>query len=89
MMPDIDFKESTVPLQSLNKLYVFSDGVYEITQKNGKEMNLDDYTKLMYDQFSHLNLLESEKVLDTIKDLKQESGPFDDDFSLVEIIINS
>ena len=52
-------------------------------------MNLDDYTKLMYDQFSHLNLLESEKVLDTIKDLKQESGPFDDDFSLVEIIINS
>ena len=60
-----------------------------IWRKNGKEMNLDDYTKLMYDQFSHLNLLESEKVLDTIKDLKQESGPFDDDFSLVEIIINS
>ena len=89
MMPDIEFKESSVPLQNLNKLYVFSDGVYEITQKDGKEMNLDDYTKLMYDQFSDLNLLESQKVLDTIKDLKQEPGPFDDDFSLVELIINA
>jgi sigma-B regulation protein RsbU (phosphoserine phosphatase) len=89
MMPDIIFNESTVPLNNFNKLYVFSDGVYEITQKDGNEMNLDDYTQLMKEHFSNLGLLESEKVLEKIKSLKNEIGPFDDDFSLVELIINA
>jgi len=89
MMPDIIFNESTVPLNNFNKLYVFSDGVYEITQKDGNEMNLDEYTQLMKEHFSNLGLLESEKVLEKIKSLKNEIGPFDDDFSLVELIINA
>jgi sigma-B regulation protein RsbU (phosphoserine phosphatase) len=52
-------------------------------------MNLDDYTQLMKEYFSDLELLESEKVLEKIKSLKNEIGPFDDDFSLVELIINA
>ncbi len=89
MMGDIIFNEASVPLNNFNKLYVFSDGVYEITQKDGKEMNLDDYTQLMKEHFSNLELLESEKVFEKIKSLKNEIGPFDDDFSLVELIINA
>ena len=34
VMPDIEFKEMVLPLGSLSKLYVFSDGVYEITQQD-------------------------------------------------------
>jgi sigma-B regulation protein RsbU (phosphoserine phosphatase) len=89
MMPGIEFKETTVPLSNRNKLYVFSDGVYEITQKGGKEMNLTDYTNLMSDHFSHFELLQSDKVLEKITSLKEEAGPFEDDFSIVELIINS
>jgi len=89
MMPGIEFKETTVPLSNRNKLYVFSDGVYEITQKDGKEMNLTDYTNLMNDHFSHFELLQSDKVLEKITSLKEEAGPFEDDFSIVELIINS
>lgn len=73
MMGDIIFNETIVPLNNFNKLYVFSDGVYEITQKDGKEMNLDDYTQLMKEYFSDLELLESEKVLEKIKSLKMKS----------------
>ena len=89
MMPGIEFKETTVPLSNRNKLYVFSDGVYEITQKDGKEMNLTDYTNLMNDHFSHFELLQSDKVLEKITSLKEEAGPFEDDFSIIELIINS
>ena len=89
MMPGIEFKETVVPLSNRNKLYVFSDGVYEITQKDGKEMNLTDYTNLMNDHFSHFELLQSDKVLEKITSLKEEAGPFEDDFSIVELIINS
>ena len=68
---------------------LFRSGVYEITQKDGKEMNLTDYTNLMNDHFSHFELLESDKVLEKIISLKEEAGPFEDDFSIVEFIINS
>lgn len=88
MMPNIEFNESIVKLNKFNKLYVFSDGVYEITQKDGKEMNLDDYTQLMKEQFNHFEVLQSGSILEKITSLKNKPGPFDDDFSIVELIIN-
>ena len=88
-MPDIEFKEKVLPLGSTSKLYVFSDGVYEITQQDGKEMSLDDYTKVMQESFNNLEVLQTEKVLEKITSLKWEKGPFDDDFSIVELILNA
>ena len=89
VMPDIEFKENVLPLGSTSKLYVFSDGVYEITQQDGKEMSLDDYTKVMQESFNNLEVLQTEKVLEKITSLKREKGPFDDDFSIVELILNT
>ena len=89
VMPDIEFKENVLPLGSTSKLYVFSDGVYEITQQDGKEMSLDDYTKVMQESFNNLEVLQTEKVLEKITSLKREKGPFDDDFSIVELILNA
>lgn len=89
VMEDFEFKESTVSLSKQNKLYVFSDGVYEITKKDGVEMTLESFTKIIKDDFSSLETLQSDKVLEKIISLKNEIGPFDDDFSIVELIINS
>ena len=85
---DIDYEESKVILTKENKLYVFSDGVYEITDKNNNEMTLEDFTNLVKKQFNNTDELQSDLIYEEIKNLKKDDGPLDDDFSIVELIIN-
>jgi len=43
----------------------------------------------MQESFNNLEVLQTEKVLEKITSLKREKGPFDDDFSIVELILNA
>jgi sigma-B regulation protein RsbU (phosphoserine phosphatase) len=83
MMPGIEFKETTVPLSNRNKLYVFSDGVYEIPQENdniwGFNALIDTFIRTSSDRNSRI-----EHILTCVK-AAANNRPFEDDLSLLEI----
>jgi serine phosphatase RsbU (regulator of sigma subunit) len=85
----IDYIEETVHLNQNSKLYVFSDGVYEITDKKGIEMTLENFTELIMKDFNDLKHLQSEDIYKKIMQLKKDKGPLDDDFSIVELIFDN
>ena len=85
---DVKYTESKVELKKHNKLYVFSDGVYEITNKKNEEMTLEEFTKLIQESFNATTKLQSKEIYSKIKELKNDKGPFVDDFSIVELIFS-
>jgi len=85
---DVSYTESKVELKKHNKLYVFSDGVYEITNKKNEEMTLEEFTKLIQESFNATTKLQSKEIYSKIKELKNDKGPFVDDFSIVELIFS-
>ncbi len=82
-MPDTVYTEGQVSVAAGDRLYVYSDGVYEVQLEEGREMQLEDFIPLL-----------SKPLPDTADGLKmvrntvaglQNSEQFDDDFTLVEV----
>ncbi len=83
MLPEADFDEDSCQIQPGSTLYIFSDGVYEISQPDDKIWGLDAFVDLItdYQKSSTSNL---EKVLHHIQSLNGNQS-LDDDFSLLKI----
>jgi hypothetical protein len=62
--------------------------VYEITTADNKEMTLENFTDLVNDEFNSMDELQSEAIYEKIRQLKNNDGPLDDDFSIVELIFD-
>lgn len=62
-------------------LYIFSDGVFEITATDGKQWGLDDFLPLLQ-QAPSSGFTESQRLLGAMRRNAGSAG-FDDDFSLV------
>lgn len=85
--PDFPFKEASITLNEFNKIFLFSDGVYEIVKDNDKEMlSLDDFVGIVKVICLEDNKLEN--LVSYLKDL-QKNNTFEDDFSILEVIINN
>ncbi|MDJ0796072.1 MAG: SpoIIE family protein phosphatase [Calothrix sp. MO_167.B12] len=82
LLPDIDFCQDTFILPDDSKLYIFSDGVYEVNQDNGKIWGLDAFMELLKHHQSHNSTLEN--VLKYIQNLNHK-GVLEDDFSLLQL----
>jgi sigma-B regulation protein RsbU (phosphoserine phosphatase) len=85
-MPIANFKAAEVVIRSGSRLYVYSDGVYEIQLDDGREMQLEEFIPLL-----QLPLPSDEDGLKTIRHQvgeMQNRHNFDDDFTLVEICFN-
>jgi len=54
-----------------------------------QRQNSKSIAQVMQESFNNLEVLQTEKVLEKITSLKREKGPFDDDFSIVELILNT
>jgi sigma-B regulation protein RsbU (phosphoserine phosphatase) len=86
-MEDMIFKEASLQLNKFNKLYVYSDGVYEIEKPDGDMVTLVEYTEIVR-KLSDFKTPQVEEVLTTMRALQANQEPFEDDFSIVELIIN-
>ena len=86
-MEDSVFKEATLNLNKFNKLYVYSDGVYEIEKTDGEMVTLLEYTDIIR-KLADFKKPQVDEVLATMRQLQANDGPFEDDFSFVELIIN-
>lgn len=86
-MEDLAFKEASLDLNKFNKLYVYSDGVYEIEKPDGEMVTLVEYTEIIR-KLSDFKTPQVDEVLKTMRVLQGNEEPFEDDFSFVELIIN-
>jgi phosphoserine phosphatase RsbU/P len=85
LFPDLDFKEQTSELPPFCRLYVFSDGIYEITRPDGTILTYEEFVQILSDS-GH----DSAHVLDnTINAIRTVRGDdqFEDDVSIVEFAL--
>jgi sigma-B regulation protein RsbU (phosphoserine phosphatase) len=86
-MEDSSFKEATLMLNAYNQLTVYSDGVYEVEKKNGDMVTLVEFADIIK-KFSNVNATHEDEILSTMIALQAIEGPFEDDFSLLQINIH-
>lgn len=85
-MPEAKFTSASVEVPENSKLYVFSDGVYEVKYaEKPSMMNVDDFAnELLAPPMAHTSKVES---MVKFSQNAQKNEQFEDDFSLCEIIL--
>lgn len=83
-IPGTPFEENVTTLGKYSKLFVFSDGVYEFETPDGQELSCLDFANALLEH-QDLAVNDAESILTHMRRLKVTPGPFDDDFSLLEI----
>lgn len=82
MMPDLLFDTVTIPLEPKIKLYLFSDGVFEIDQPDGTMWKYEEFTEFISQGSLHGSIMD--RLLEHVQKL-HGSEILSDDFSMVEI----
>jgi len=82
-LPDKDYPSFSFSIKPFTRLYIFSDGIYEIDGCAGKVCMFDDFFGVMGDLYGD-NRAHVEDIIDTMK-ARQGKAVFDDDVSLLEI----
>lgn len=82
--PDVKYTsvEISVPLNS--RLYIFSDGIFEVRQENGKIWGVAKFFDLLKEQFTLGEEVNASFVLQKIR-TETPTAKFDDDVSLLKI----
>lgn len=86
MLPDIQFVNERCEINTASTLYIFSDGVYEINQADGKMLGVDRFMEILLDYRQQKG--EYEQFLPhVLKHLQMLSvtGNFEDDCSLIQM----
>ena len=78
--PTFDFESSSVEVPAGSRLYVFSDGIFEIESKDGEQWGLDHVLPLIVDP-PIPGTSEPERLLRAIR-ARAASPDFDDDFTV-------
>ena len=84
-MPGMPFTASRAQLLRGDRLYLFSDGVFEIVTRDGRTWQIDDFLPMMgqpHDPAIHGAATEAEHLYRMVRGLARP-GPLDDDFSMV------
>lgn len=84
-MPDMSFKSESCQLGPYNRLFIFSDGVFEITKRDGTLWEFDEFVEQLTTR-SSADTSDLERMLQLARELNGE-GPFDDDFSMLQVIL--
>lgn len=86
-MPDKDYPVASFSLKPFTRLYIFSDGIYEVNGCGGKICMAEDFVRIVGDLFKE-NQAHVKGIIDSMK-TRQGKGVFDDDVSLLEIEFTS
>ncbi|OIP72617.1 MAG: regulator [Oscillatoriales cyanobacterium CG2_30_44_21] len=83
MMPDISYSEQKCEIDTSSRLYLFSDGVYEISQEDesiwGLNSLIDAFIRTPSDRASRID-----HILSCVRGASN-NRPFEDDLSLLEV----
>ncbi len=82
VMPEAAYETETATIPPNGRLYVFSDGAYEITKSDGQMLDLSGFVDLL-NQLPHDDDRRVDRLVTQVQQI--QGGPiFNDDFSLVE-----
>ncbi len=85
--PDVKYQTGRQSLDLFNKLYFFSDGVYEVFSPEGTMLEYDEFVKqLTIKQDSQVSELDI--ILQFVRNY-QAIDVFEDDFSMVEVVFKN
>ncbi len=87
-MPKSQFVSEEVTVGAYNKLFVFSDGVYELATKQGMSLQLDELIKNMETTTTDADGSDIQRVVDFSRKINQDK-PFSDDFSIVKLVFKT
>jgi sigma-B regulation protein RsbU (phosphoserine phosphatase) len=82
MMPDMSFETQTVAVEPGAKLYLFSDGVFEIDQPDGTMWKFENFVEFLSQEVLSSSIMD--RLLEQVQAL-HGSDHLSDDFSIVEI----
>lgn len=85
-MPGIKFQKDTLQIKKGSHLFLYSDGVYEITKPDGDVLTLDEYVQVL-----SLPTPPGADPLDRIQEYTQKlngPGAYADDYSIIEFVFN-
>jgi sigma-B regulation protein RsbU (phosphoserine phosphatase) len=88
MVPEIEFEEASCTVEPESLLYVFSDGVYEITDGKGDVWGLEALIKTLAQQTHpdpETTTSQVDRILHHVRQTNQSGHGFDDDLSLLEV----
>ena len=83
-MAETQFFSASCYVEKFSKLYLFSDGVYEINKPNGTMLELSEFVKILA-QPSLPGISDVARIRHFAQELNG-TGPFADDFSLIQIL---
>lgn len=75
------FTDVTTPIAAGSRLFVFSDGCYEISNPADEMLTVADFSNMLAEAVTHPDALA--RILETTQ-IYQQSAAFEDDFSIVE-----
>ena len=85
-LPDADFKEETVRCEAGDRLYFYTDGIFEVTDRQGEEFGQQRLLETL-EKASDQPLDESLRCLVRAAKAWGDGEPFDDDVSLIGVEI--
>jgi sigma-B regulation protein RsbU (phosphoserine phosphatase) len=77
------FKEAQMAIPQGSSLHIFSDGVFEIADKQGRQLGLTEFLPLL-NQPAVEGRSEPQRIYQTVRNTARP-GPLDDDFSYLVI----
>jgi phosphoserine phosphatase RsbU/P len=88
MMPGADYEVANCEVPIGSRLYLYSDGAYEIPQPDQSIWGMDKFVKVLFSAFSPNSKSKASGVPQIIKQIHKTLAPgqvFEDDISLLEI----
>lgn len=88
-MPDSKFQSATCAIKPFNRLFLFSDGVFELQQADGSNYTYQKFVDYLYKLISQTGHAEDEldRILHHCRKVHGKEF-FEDDYSLVKIVFN-
>lgn len=83
MLPGVPFVDDEIEVPHATRLYIYSDGAYEVVIKNGEEWRIDDFYELLKST-PHVEVGEPQRVEQAVRDVMRDPN-FDDDFSMLVV----
>lgn len=81
MLPDVKYQWQRCHVPPNSRLYIFSDGIYEIMQADQPIMGLDTFVDILTAMKPEQNI---DDILNEVK-IRNQNQPFSDDLSLLEV----
>ncbi len=82
-LPGQKYEKSKIALKTFTRLYIYSDGIYEVTRPDGSMLKLDDFIKIV-SNLSHKGDASPTEIIEEIRKV-QGTDVFDDDVSLMKV----